>query len=60
MFGEHEWFITPVRVECEDKDVARRFQGLFLGEGRWVVDGDGVGVEYRVFEVRPGGREAKL
>lgn len=52
-FGDHEWFVWPV-VETNHPGFKWVERAAFVGEGRWVVEGDGkVAVEVEVYQVGP-------
>ena len=49
-FGDHEWWTAPT-METSDEKFKWIESSFWIGQGRWVVDGQGVAVEYQIFKV---------
>jgi len=53
-FGDAYWVMTP-SLETSDERLKTFEDVQLLGQGRWIVDNNGKGVEYEVFAVKVGG-----
>lgn len=51
-FGDHDWFSSPV-IETSDPELKWVEASMFVGEGRWVVEGGKRAIEYEIYRVRP-------
>ena len=49
-FGDHEWFCSP-RMETSIKALKWVETTLFVGQGRFVIEGDEAAVEYEIYKV---------
>ena len=49
-YGDHEWFSGPI-IETSDPKVKWMETSLFVGQGRFVVEGEQEAVEYQIYKV---------
>lgn len=49
-FGDHYWFTAPT-FETDDEALKWVEDSLFIGEGRFIVDEHGNGIEYQIYRV---------
>ena len=49
-FGDHQWFAGP-KIETSDPQFKWVETSLFVGQGRYVVEGGGSAVEYQIYKV---------
>ena len=49
-FGQHQWFTGP-KFEASDSSLKWIEDAFWVARGRCVVDGNGNGIEYEIYQV---------
>ena len=49
-FGDHQWFTGP-KFETSDASLKWIEDAFWVAQGRCVVDQEGIGIEYEIYQV---------